>query len=98
MGSNGARYLPQLGSPYNYQLALKNVVIMVTLVCDGGYEVGTLMLFSECDNSLLVGGRARPRADNSTLMEIATSTPVSVCVGCVNDPLKLSFGKPPRRK
>lgn len=45
MGSNGARYLPQLGSPYNYQLALKNVVIMVTLVCDGGYEVGTLMLF-----------------------------------------------------
>lgn len=34
MGSNGARYLPQLGSPYNYQLALKSVVISVTLVCD----------------------------------------------------------------
>ncbi len=34
MGSNGARYLPQPESRYNYQLALRNAVIAVTLVGD----------------------------------------------------------------
>ena len=45
MGSNGARYLPQLESPYDYQLALRNAVIAVTLVCDNWSQLESLVLF-----------------------------------------------------